>query len=118
MTQMKRLRLALAVVGFILLLPLLLPTALVLHAIYLHQLRSAAARFVCTDCGQILGRESLRLADVEWAKRMKKMRIEHPGVRFRVVRAFHAICSRCGKSYRLLEQTRGFEELAESPSNA
>ena len=117
MTLMRNLWLALATVGFILLLPLILPTAFALNEIYLHRLRSATSRFVCTGCGQILGKQSLRLADVEWAKRMQEMRIKYPGARFRVVRDIHAICSKCGKQYRFLEQIRGFDEVPEkSPS--
>jgi hypothetical protein len=113
MMVVKKSWLALALMGVILLLPLILPVAFVLHAIYLHRLRSAASRFACIACGQVLGKESLRLADAEWAKRMQEMRIKYPGVMLRVVRDVHAICSKCGKQYRFLEQTRRFEEVAE-----
>lgn len=117
---MKTFWLVLAIVGiillFILLLPLILPTAFALHVVYLHRLRSAASRFACTGCGQILGKESLGLADAEWARRMQEMRIKYPGVKFRVVRHLHAICPKCEKRYRFLEQTRSFEEVKEGPT--
>jgi hypothetical protein len=98
MTSLNRLWLALALIASVLLLPLILPAAFVLHAIYLQRLRSAAAWFVCT-CGQVLGRGSLRLGDIEWARRMEEMRIKYPEIAFRLVRDVHAICSKCGKEY-------------------
>jgi hypothetical protein len=110
MSRFNAFWLGLAGVGFVLFLPLILPTAIALHAIYRHRLRSAASRFVCIACGQVLGKESLRLSDIDWAQQMEEMRIRHPGVKFRVVRNVHAICSKCGKQYRFREQSRDFEE--------
>ena len=108
MTRMKRTWLTLAVAGLILLLPLILPVAFALHAIYLHRLRSAASRLVYTSCGQVLGRESLQLADTEWAKRMQEMRIKYPGIKFRVVRLVPAICSEMWKAIQIPGENKEF----------
>ena len=100
-----------AVAGVVVLLPLIVPIAIALHAVRSQRLRSAANRFACAGCGAILGKESLRLADVKWAKRVEEMRIKYPRVKFRVVRDVDAICSKCGKQYGYVEKTRGFEEV-------
>ena len=115
MTWIKNICVALAFVGVVLLLPLIVPTALVMDSLYRYRLRSAAGRFACTGCGQILGRESLRLADIEWANRMEEMRIKHPDVKWRVVRDVHAICPNCWKCHRYLEEAKDFQEVPERP---
>ena len=99
-------------IGFVIFLPLLLPVVCVLHGVYLRRLRAAADRFRCVDCGQILGRRSIQLADAEWTERMREMTNRFPGIRPRIVRNIHAICSMCGTSYRFDEKTRSFAAAA------
>jgi hypothetical protein len=113
MARMNKVWLALAAVGFVLLLPLFLPLVVVWNAFHIHRLRSAASRFACSGCGQVLGKEAIRLADREWAKHMHEMSVRFPGARFRVVRDVHAICPKCGKQYRFLEKSRTFAETPE-----
>jgi hypothetical protein len=105
---MHRLAAALRTIGFLLLVPVLLPIGLVLHGTHRHRVRSAAGRFRCPGCGRVLGREAVRLADVAWDRRMREKREQHPDVRFRVLRDVHAICPACGRRYRFIENGRTF----------
>jgi hypothetical protein len=105
---MNKIPVALLVIGFVLLTPVWLPVALILHGIYLHRLRRSANRFRCVTCGVVLGRAALRLADDEWRKVMEERRRQHPGVRLRVVRTLHAICLCCGQRYRFVEREQTF----------
>src|SRR5262245_31241846 len=107
---MEKLRMTLLLIGFVILSPLMVPTALILHGVYLRRLRAAADQFKCFECGQILGRKSIELADGEWARRMREYTDQHPGIRIRVVRNLHAICPNCGRQYQFDEKTRSFAE--------
>jgi hypothetical protein len=113
---LNKLWVTLLAIGFVIFLPLLLPILLpivgVLHGVYLLRLRAAAGRFRCVDCGQILDRKSIQLADAEWAERMHDLMNRFPGVRPRVVRNIHAICSMCGTRYRFDEKARSFAKTS------
>jgi hypothetical protein len=109
---LNKLWMTLLAICFIIFLPLLLPFVGVLHGVYLRRLHTAADRFKCIACGQILGRSSIQLADAEWAERMQDLMNRFPGVRPRAVRNIHAICSMCGTRYRFDEKTRSFAEAA------
>jgi hypothetical protein len=109
---LNKLWVALLAIGFVIFLPLLLPFAGVLHGVYLRGLRAAADKFRCVDCDQILGRKSIQLADAEWSERMRELMNRFPGVRPRVVRNIHAICSICGTRYRFDEKARSFAKTS------
>ncbi len=105
---MSKLPAALLVVGFVLLTPVWLTVALILHSIYLHRLRRSANWFRCVTCGVVLGSAALRLADDEWRRVMEERRRRHPDVKLRVVRTLHAICLACGQQYRFMERGQTF----------
>lgn len=107
---------AVFVVGFVLLLPVILPVALVWHGVNHYRIRRAAKRFQCVGCGNILGSESIRLADGFFANQMKELRRKHPGVKFRTVRSFDAQCGKCGKRYKLQAIDWSFVEVAPADS--
>src|SRR5687767_3806646 len=73
---------AIFITAFVLLLPVILPVALLFDAAFRHRLRTAAGSFRCTACGTVLGLESLRLADAAWAENMRQKHERHPGIRF------------------------------------
>ena len=106
--NMKKVSTALLAIGFVIFLPLIAPAAFVCHGVYLRRLRGAADQFKCEGCGQILGRRSIQLADEEWTRRMQEFMNRSPGVKTRVVRNLHAICSRCGRQYQFVEKIRTF----------
>lgn len=109
--RMNTVMLTLMVIGFVILLPLWVPLACVAHGVYLRRLHSAANRAKCVACGQILGKESVERADAEWAEHIRELRERHPGVKFRLVRSIHAICTLCGTRYRYDEKTRELAAL-------
>jgi len=108
--KINKLRMTFLLICFVVLAPLLVPTAFILHGIYLRRLRASADLFKCIGCGQILGRKSIELADDEWARRMRELMDRQPGRRLRIVRNLHAICRNCGKQYQFDEKTRTFSE--------
>src|SRR5262249_55431139 len=78
-----KISITLLAIGFIIFLPLIVPTALVWHGVYLRRLRAAADQFKCTGCGQILGRKSIQLADEKWARRRQEFMNRYPGIKCR-----------------------------------
>ena len=92
----------------IVLLPVLLPVALVLHARDLRRRRVSVARFVCVGCGQVLGLGALARADTAGAEYVEKLQREHPGYRVRLLREVDAICLQCGTRYHFDEKKRTF----------
>jgi hypothetical protein len=101
---------AIFITAFILLLPVIVPVALLLDAAYRHRVRAAARWFRCTGCGSVLGLESLRLADAAWAEKMRLLQERHPGIKFQIIRNLHAICAVCGRRYRYQDNNRTFVE--------
>jgi hypothetical protein len=71
-------------------LPVILPFVFIKLSIDRRRMLKTAESFHCTSCGAVLGKESLQLADEEWAKHMQQLRQDHPGVKFRIIRTFHA----------------------------
>ena len=91
------------VIGFVLLLPVLIPYALVLVAVENRRKRRAAALFVCVKCGKVLGLEAIRISDEEERKSAQ----ERAGdVMWRTVRTCHAICPSCGARYFFSDRAR------------
>ena len=107
---MQRLGALLLTIGFVLLIPVLLPFGLALAALHRHRIRSVARRFPCIRCGWVLGPEAVRLADVEWDRRMRELRAQHPNTRFRIVRDLHAVGPVCRRRYRFVEKGRSLAE--------
>ena len=108
--NMNKISTTLLAIGFVIFLPLIVPAALVWHGVYLRRLRVAADQFKCVGCGHPLERKSIHLADEEWARRMQEFMNRYSGVKPRVVRNLHAICSRCGRQYQFVEKIRAFVE--------
>jgi hypothetical protein len=102
---------ALLIIGLIIALPVILPFVFIQMAIDRRRMVKAAEGFHCTSCGAVLGKMSLKLADEEWAKHMQQLHQDHPGVKFRVIRMFHAICASCGRRFRY--DASGFSAMVE-----
>jgi RNase P subunit RPR2 len=98
----------LMVVGFVVLLPAIIPAAIMLAALQKHRLRKAAKSFVCVNCGRVLGTGALARADEAWSEHMRELMRQHPGVRLRMLRTVHAICLGCDTCYRFREKERTF----------
>jgi hypothetical protein len=98
------------VVAFILLSPVWVPIALLLHARDQKRMYLAAEGFRCIECGAVLGKASIERADDEWKRYMDELHRQNPGDRFRVVRTVHAICIECEKQYRFCKTTNRFIE--------
>jgi hypothetical protein len=98
----------LLVIGFVLCLPLWIPAVIVWNAVRKHRLRKAARAFTCVNCSMTLGVDALARADQEWGNQMREMMRQHPGVKFRILRTLHAICSGCRTRYTFHEKERTF----------
>ena len=101
------------VVG-VLLAPLWIPLACVFDGRDARRRKSnllaAAGNTRCTTCAELLGGESLQLADAEWNRYLEDLHRDHPGSRFRLVRRTHAICPNCRSRYRYLQEEKRFVE--------
>ncbi len=103
--------------------PVLLPIALLLHARDETRMRALADHFACLSCGGILGADLLRLADEAWSAHMAELTRGHGDriVRFRVEKRFDAICANCGTYHKFVPKDRTFilarrEEIPPKPA--
>jgi len=88
--------------------PLWIPVAMLWGARYRRRLRKAAESFRCSTCGSVLGAAAVRRADEEWEAYVRELMRKNPGVKFRMVRNVHAICSTCGTPYKYVENESTF----------
>lgn len=100
-----------ALVGFLALIFILAPIACIVVPFKNHRKRKVAKAFQCLGCGQFLGAKSVRLANREFRKRMKKalrqIRWSRPS-RIRMLQTCHAICATCEMRYSYLPEERTF----------
>src|SRR5262249_1619306 len=96
------------VVAFVLALPVLLPCALISHRLHRRRLRTVAQAHPCPLCGNILSIAALRAGDEEWRAYVAALHRLNPGVRFRLVRLVHAICTACGARLHFREASGTF----------
>jgi hypothetical protein len=106
--------LILALLVFLLALPLILPVTFVCNLLERRSLLAAARTAVCPSCGAILGAEAVQRADDEWRTHIAELHQNHPGVKFRLIRTVDAICGACGSMLSFQKATRTFT-LASSP---
>lgn len=128
--MIKNIRECILVLFFILLFPILVPYSLLKDRVEKRRRRQLASRFVCLECGEVLGVEAIRLADERWDEmELQMMRKEEPVMRIeepvdRVVRSrlLDAICPHCGCQYlyHKMEQTflKRSEVVGQDPADA
>ncbi|KAA0139020.1 hypothetical protein FYZ48_10190 [Gimesia chilikensis] len=121
--MIKDIRECILVLFFILLLPILVPYSLLMDRVEKRRLRQLASRFVCEQCGEVLGVEAIRLADERWDEmELQMMRIEEPVARVVRSRLLDAICPHCGCQYlyHKMEQTfmKRSEVVGQDPADA
>lgn len=85
-----------AVVVFVLLLPVIVPVAVVLHYVHQRKMRALILSARCPKCFAPLDDAAIARADERWREIMLDMSRQHPGARLRVVRDLHATCTICG----------------------
>ena len=101
---------------FILLLPILAPYSLLKDRLEKRRRRQLASRFVCEQCGEVLGVDAIRLADERWDEIVKEIIAKsEPGTRLRLVRTVDAICPHCGCLYLYRKAEGTFVVREESP---
>ncbi len=114
--MIKNIREGIIVLVFILLLPILVPYSLLKDRVEKRRRRQLASRFVCLECGEILGVEAIQLADERWDEIVKAIIAKsEPGTRLRLVRTVDAICPHCGCLYLYHQAERTFVVRKESP---
>ena len=69
----------------------------------------------CVRCGAVLGAAAVARADAEWSAHVAKLFRDHPGMRFRLVRGVHAVCTACGQSHRYDEKSDAFVAARSEP---
>jgi len=74
----------------------------------LRRKQAIAAEFPCSVCGELLGVAALELAVTEHQRRFDELRRNNPGVIFRVIRHYDAICTHCRAEFRYLEEEGRF----------
>ena len=84
---------------FVLLLPIILPIALIQDRLRTRRIASVIRDFVCELCGTTLGMEAVRLGDERWRAVIADLHARFPDTRFRIVRDIHAVCPKCGREY-------------------
>ncbi|QDT21056.1 hypothetical protein [Gimesia chilikensis] len=114
--MIKNIRECILVLFFILLLPILVPYSLLMDRVEKRRRRQLASRFVCEQCGKVLGVEALQLADERWDEIVKEIIAKsEPGTRLRLVRTVDAICPHCGCQYLYRKAERTFVVREVSP---
>lgn len=114
--MIKNIRECILVLFFILLLPILMPYSLLKDRVEKRRRRQLASRFVCVECGEVLGVEAIRLADERWDEIVKAIISRNePGTRLRLVRTVDAICPHCGCQYLYRKVERTFVVREVSP---
>lgn len=114
--MIKNIRECILVLFFILLLPILMPYSLLKDRVEKRRRRQLASRFVCVECGEVLGVEAIRLADERWDEIVKAIISRNePGTRLRLVRTVDAICPHCGCLYLYRKAERTFVVREVSP---
>ncbi len=84
---------------FILLLPIILPIALIQDWRRTRRIAKVISSFVCVSCGAMLGMEAVRLGDERWRAIIADLHERFPNDRLRILRDIHAICPKCGREY-------------------
>jgi hypothetical protein len=102
--QTRGITITLLAIAFVVLSPIILPAAFFWRRRYETNLRRLAQSTKCRNCGNLLGLESLRIADAAVSSEVDEFRRQHPGSRYRCVRTLHAICPRCDTSYTFFEK--------------
>lgn len=97
--------------AFVLILPLLIPCAIISNWLYLRRLRSAAEAELCPLCRHPLGIEALLESDKQWDAHVSELRRTHPGVRLRLIRRHHAVCPGCHACLRFVDSAKSFAPL-------
>jgi hypothetical protein len=96
----QNIEIGLIIVAILVLFPIWMPIAFVITDIKKRQKRKAADRFSCVNCGSILGKVSIDLADAQQFELMQELLREYPGMRLSPpARTVHAICSNCDTKF-------------------
>jgi hypothetical protein len=106
-----RIPLPVAVVCFLVALPVVVPIAAVSQILHWRRLRSAAKSSCCPVCRSPLGAGALELADAAWRAYVFELHRLSPGARLRLVRLYNAICPNCGQQLNYDVQSKAFIPL-------
>lgn len=86
-------------VGFLALLPIMLPVALIHNHMRNRRILKLARDLDCASCGARLGAEAIQLGTQRWAAIVARHHAMYPGTRLRLVRDVDAVCPSCGCEY-------------------
>ncbi len=86
----------LVIVSFVLLLPIILPVALIQDRIRTRRIQRIVCDIICVSCGARLGMEALRIGHERWAAIVSNLHEQYPGMRFRSASSWQSL--RTGRS--------------------
>lgn len=85
--------------GFLVLLPILLPVAVIQNQLRNRRILKLARDLDCASCGARLGAEAIQLGAQRWAAIVARHHEMYPFAKLRLVRDVDAVCPRCGCEY-------------------
>jgi hypothetical protein len=91
--------------------PVVLPYVAVSESLQKRRMITAAEVTRCKQCGRLLTRRSLELANQKVSTERAELRAKHPKTRFRIVRNLWAICTHCFAEYDWNERETAFVQL-------
>jgi hypothetical protein len=96
-----------ATVGFVLLLPVIIPFGIVTGYVGRRRMRSVILASKCPACGAQLDIEAIARGEARWKEIAREIWASSPPhVRLRVVRDVHAVCCACGAELTYRETSR------------
>jgi hypothetical protein len=108
------------VIGFVVLLPIIIPIAIILNELRGRRLRKTARTFVCVRCGRVLGTEALARAREVESEHSRELMRRYPNKIFRIAPLVDAVCLGCNTWYRFRDRERTFvvKEPLASPGSS
>ncbi len=113
---LRRVALNLAAMGAVVLgticLPFIVAFSVVSDALLIRRL----ARAPCPRCGVALGRPAVESARQCWQEELRRIRLQNPGVRLRVIGKWELVCANCQSTYVVIPSCRNPATLRPGPA--
>ena len=94
-------------------LPVMIPFALAMNALFAVRLRAAVMRVACPECQGTLGTRAIGLSDAAFKAYATELHRLHPRARLRLVRLAQATCPHCDSQLRFDQASKTFRPVAD-----
>ncbi len=102
------------VVAFLIATPVLFPYLVMCDIIRDRRQKRVAKVTPCSECGQLLGEDSLKKSAAFWQEEYRRMRLKYPHNRIHLRRWHDALCTQCGAAYAWLDKRREFSKRTDA----